>query len=314
MHSLFATRLCAPIALAARHAACLLLFLVCLTPTQLTQAAQSTPLGLVSLLEGDAVLLRDNAKFALVEGASLQRDDIIELGGKKGFMLLEFTDGSSVALGPATSVQLAPRLSAERTKIEARLYLLQGWLKVSAAKGSSWALSSSSFDLTGLTQDAVIFSQGNSGQIFAEAGDLNLRPLLPAGTAAVKLTSGGFLTWSGSGKPELAQRAPAGFLQNIPKAFQDKLPSRAAFFKGKDIKPNRLGEVSYADAQAWLNAEPAVRKANLNRWKALARSPEFRKGLLADIKSHPEWESILFAPQAASAPQKSAGPEAAAKY
>jgi hypothetical protein len=30
------------------------------------------------------------------------------------------------------------------------------------------------------------------------------------------------------------------------------------------------------------------------RWRALAQQPEFRKGLIATLKQHPEWERVLF--------------------
>jgi hypothetical protein len=264
--------------------------------------AQAAPLGLVSLLDGDAVLLRDSSKYALAEGVALRRDDIIETGAKTQFTLLEFSDGSSLALGPSSSVQIAPHLAAERGKLEPRIYLRQGWVKVSAAKGTPWAINSSLFDLTGLTQEAVLALLGNTGQIFAEAGELSVQPLPPLGSGPPqRLGSGEFLAWSGTGKPEFARRPPASFAQNMPRAFQDKLPSRAALFQGKDIKPNRLAEIAYADAQPWLDAEAALRKANLQRWKPLARLPEFRKGLLAGMKAHPEWESILLAAQAAPA-------------
>jgi len=275
--------------------------------------AQAASLGLVTLLEGEAVLLRDSAKFALAEGLSLSRDDIIEMGPKASFMLVEFKDGSSLALGPATSVQMAPRLAADRGKTGARIYLLQGWAKVSASKGNAWAINSRAFDLSGLSQDAVIFAQGNGAQVFAEAGDLSWRSLPPSGSTTAKLSGGEFLNWSGAGKPELTQRPPAGFLQSMPRAFQDKLPSRAALFQGKDIAPKRLGEITYSDAQVWLNAEPALRIANLSRWKPLARAADFRKGLVADIKLHPEWEPILFPPQAASAPPPSVSADAVQK-
>ncbi|MCV2355934.1 hypothetical protein LNV09_17470 [Paucibacter sp. B2R-40] len=302
-----ATSLHASRRLTARCAAFLLSLMASLS------AAQAASLGLVTLLEGEAVLLRDNAKFALSEGLSLSRDDIIDMGAKGRFMLVEFKDGSSLAIGPATSVQIAPHLAADRGKIDARIYLLQGWVKVSAAKAGSWALNASAFDLSGLSQDAVVFAQGSSGQVFAEAGGVNVKPVLPNGAASTKLSSGEFLNLSGAAKPELTQRPPAGFLQSIPRAFQDKLPSRAALFQGKETTAKRLGELSYADAQAWLNAEPALRKANLVRWKPLAHQAEFRKGLVAEIKLHPEWEQILFPPQAATGPQASPSTAGAAK-
>ena len=278
------------------------------------QSTHAASLGLVTAMEGEAILMRDGAKFALSEGVSLLGGDIIETGAKGRFMLVEFNDGSSLGLGLETSLQMAPRLAGDRGKIDARIYVLKGWVKVSSAKGHSWAINSNLLDLFGLSQEAVLMVHGVGGQAFAEAGELNLRPLVPAGSVPIRLSSGAFLSWNAVAKPELTPRPPGSFLQSIPRSFQDKLPSRAALFQGKGITPKRLGEISYSDAQAWLNAEPALRKANLARWKPLARLPEFRKGLMAELKSHPEWEPILFPPQAASTPSATSSAGSAVKY
>lgn len=268
-------------------------------------SVQSAPLVLVTLLDGEADLLRDSGRYALAEGVALRRDDIIETGAKGRLLLLEFSDGSSLALGPASKVQMGPRLAAERGKFEPRIYLLQGWAKVTAAKGSPWALNSGTFDVNGLTQAAVVAVLGNGAQIFVEAGELNLLPTLGAGPPQ-RLGSAEFLAWSGVGKAEFTSRPPPSFAQNMPRAFQDKLPSRAAMFQGKDIKPKRLADLAYADVQPWLSAEAALRKANLPRWKPLARLPEFRKGLLAGMKAHPEWAQVLL--PAAAGPASQAAP------
>ena len=45
---------------------------------------------------------------------------------------------------------------------------------------------------------------------------------------------------------------------------------------------------------AWLSAEPALRSHFAMRWRALARQPDFRAGLVANMRSHPEWDRIVF--------------------
>lgn len=257
----------------------------------------AAPLGLVTMLEGEATLLRDNARLALAEGVRVGTDDIIELGAKGRFLRVEFDDGANLELGPDTRAQLAPAL-----KGRPRAYLLNGWAKLGAAKGAPLALASPWFELSALTRNAVISAQAEGAQVFAESGDLSLRPLKPA-AAAIALKSGELLSQSGSAKPETASRPTPAFVQAAPRAFLDSLPPRADKFKGKEVTPKRLGDLAYADAQPWIDAEPALRRANLARWKPLARNPEFRKGLAADLKAHPEWEPVLFPPPPASAPK-----------
>jgi hypothetical protein len=82
----------------------------------------------------------------------------------------------------------------------------------------------------------------------------------------------------------------------MPRAFMDSLPSRAAAFQGKDVVAKELGPIAYADAQPWIDAEPALRRAFVKRWRTLAKGAEFRRGLVAGLKSHPEWEPVLFPP------------------
>nr|WP_316643616.1 hypothetical protein [uncultured Roseateles sp.] len=263
----------------------------------LATTVRAAPLGVVTMLEGEATLLRDNARLALAEGVRVGSDDIIELGAKGRFLRVEFDDGASLGLGPDTRAQLAPAL-----KGNPRAYLLRGWAKLSAAKGAPAALASPWFELSGLTRDAVISAQAEGGQVFAEAGELSLRPLKPAG-APITMKGGELLSQLGNAKPETASRPTPAFVQAAPRAFLDSLPPRADKFKGKDLAPKRLADIAYADAQPWIDAEPALRRANLARWKPLARNPEFRKGLAAELKAHPEWEPVLFPPKPASAPK-----------
>ncbi|HKW82216.1 MAG TPA: hypothetical protein VJN68_00570, partial [Burkholderiaceae bacterium] len=42
------------------------------------------------------------------------------------------------------------------------------------------------------------------------------------------------------------------------------------------------------------DAEAALRPAFLARWRPLASQAEFRKGLVAGLRNHPEWDRTLF--------------------
>lgn len=269
-------------------------------------AAAAADLGVVTILDGAATLLRGRVKFELAEGVRVAAGDIVETGPAGRYARLEFADGSRVGLGPDTAIELAPRLPAARGG--APLYLLHGWLKLAAASKPA-ALTGPGFALVGVAQQVVVRVQGGGAQVFAEAGTASLRPLGPPPSAAVALKDGQWLTLAGGAKSVLAERPAPAFVQAVPPPFRDSLPARAALFQGRPVAPKRVGEVRYADVQPWLDAEPALRRADLPRWRSLAAQPEFRRALIADLGAHPEWRPILFPPPPpppASAPQSGA--------
>jgi hypothetical protein len=260
--------------------------------------AQAAPLAQLTILDGEALLLRDAAKLAAAEGVALQADDIVELGPQARLLRLEFADGTLLDLGPGSRALMAPRLAGERAR--ARVYLLAGWAKASVPKGQSFALLSPALDFNaGAATTAVLAlpAGGGSAQLFAEAGELQLRR---PGAAAQTLKAGELLSLAG-GKAQTLNRPSPDFVQAMPRAFLDSLPARAALFKGKEVAPKRLAALAYADAQPWLTAETPLRRAYLPRWRPLARDAEFRRGLVAGLKNHPEWEPILFPPAPAAA-------------
>jgi hypothetical protein len=54
-----------------------------------------------------------------------------------------------------------------------------------------------------------------------------------------------------------------------------------------------IGELNYLDAGPWLAAEPAVRDLLVTLWKG-SLPTDLRRGLAANIETHPEWNSVLF--------------------
>ena len=70
----------------------------------------------------------------------------------------------------------------------------------------------------------------------------------------------------------------------------------------------RLALITYADVQAWVDAEAGLRPLFVTRWKALAQNPEFRSGLVAGLRAHPEWERLLFPEKYLPKPAASAAP------
>ena len=261
--------------------------------------AGAAPLAIATIVQGDVAVLRDADRLALAEGVRLQADDIVELGAQGRLVSIEFDDGAMLYLGPGSRVLLAPRLAGERAK--ARAYLLAGWAKLVAPAGGEAALASALVDLGGRDARAVLGLVGaDRAEVFAEHGELQLRT--PGGPLALK--QGDFANVGARGRPETAPRPTPDFFQALPRPFMDSLPPRAKLFATASPTPKPLGSLGYADAQAWLDAEPALRRAELARWRPLARDPACRDRLIADLKLHPEWEPVLFPPAPASSIRK----------
>jgi hypothetical protein len=262
----------------------------------LAQAA-APRLALVTMLDGEgAQVLRDDGRFAAAEGVALQSGDILATGARTRLLRIEYPDGHALALGPGAQVLLDPRLGGALAK--AGVYVLAGWTKLEVPQGQAVTLAGPPLAVSSVGGAAVASWPTASGgaMVFAESGALQLQSRARAGAPAV-LASGQMLALAGSGtKPELAPRPTPAFVQAMPRAFMDSLPPRAAAFAGKEVAPRPLGPLAYADAQPWLDAEPALRQAFARRWRAKAHDAEFRRGLVAGLKAHPEWEPVLFPP------------------
>lgn len=280
----------------------------------LAAAAQAAgPLATVTIADGPAALLREAARFDVAEGLRLQAGDIVETPAQGRLLRLEFADGAIVDLGPASRALIGPRPGGALARKNIRLYLLQGWLKYTgAAKPAAGPASSVlspglEFSETGVRQ-AVLAALPDGGMAFCEAGSLTLldRRSNPPGSTALK--AGQFAGRSGSDKPAVSSRPSGAFLQNVPRGFIDTLPSRIEMFRNKDVLPKGQADIAYADVAPWLSAEPALRAQFVTQWRTLARKAEFRAGLTDNLRSHPEWERVLFPERFQPKPGPSATP------
>jgi hypothetical protein len=272
-------------------------FLAALLVAGAVGAAAAPRAPLVTMLDGDATLLRDGARFALAEGVRLQAGDLLATGAQTRLLRVEFPGGLGVALGPDSRAMVTPNLGDDG--MHGGIYLLAGWSKVAAPAGTTGAIRSRAVDTDTAAGTLILSVQGDSAQAFAESGPSRVHPRAPD-AQAYALKSGEMLSVpAGNAKPTLASGASPAFVQAMPRPFMDSLPSRFAAFP-TDVPPHRLGEMSYADAQPWIDAEASLRRVFAQRWRRLAADPAFRRGLVAGLKAHPEWTPILTPPGRAS--------------
>lgn len=247
-------------------------------------AARAAPVGLVTIVDGGEVaVLRDTQRFAAAEGLRLNADDIVRTGPATKLARLELSDGSTLDLGASTELLLRPGPALGRRAT--LLYLLRGWLKVGAGEAAG-AIATPQAELSGIAGNVVLRVAPQSLLVFAEGGSVEVgHHLLGEGDAWVQR--------AGEAGTAL-RRPPAGLMEGLPRGFVDSLPRRSARFEKAPVEPGHGEDIGYAEVAAWLNAEAPLRSAFVPRFAARARDREFRAGLVADLRAHPEWDRTLF--------------------
>lgn len=271
-------------------------------------AAAADPVATVTLLEGQAAMVRGVTRYALAEGVGLQSGDIIEVGDK-GLAEIEFPDGAALALGTGTRV-LA--VSVAHKPAGGDFYAMRGALKLAGVKqGGNFRIVTPIFTLQPVEGAAVLVVGGGEGSVFVESGDARLT----AAPAPLRLKGGDFFTRKAGQKGAVAPRPSPAFIGALPKIFLDPLPSRLARYKGRQVQPRQLEVVSYAEVEAWLKAPPEVRRPLVQRFAPRASDPAFRSALVSNLRFHPEWDPILYPekhpprePDAASATRSGPAP------
>jgi len=276
------------------------LLLLCLAGV-LARGANAAPIA--TIVEGESSFMRDASRVALAEGVRLANDDLIDTTAQTKLLRIEFDDGLMLLVAPESRLWIAPKFSADKTAPRAaRLYLLHGTVKLTS-KGDAPAaapIASPVFDLKSAGRDTVVSVVGGGGAVFAESGDVQIvertKAKNGATTAGPALTvkTGEYYARPAADKGKTAPRPDAEFIKRLPRAFLDPVPSRAALFAAREVPGKPLGAIDYAGAQPWIDAEAALRPAFLARWRPLASQSEFRKGLIAGLRGHPEWDRTLF--------------------
>jgi hypothetical protein len=108
------------------------------------------------------------------------------------------------------------------------------------------------------------------------------------------VSAGQFYARKADQKGVLQARPAPGFVAGMPSYYRDNLPERLARFKDRDVSPRRLADLAYQDVEPWLKGPPELRRPLMQRLRARAQDPEFRKALIANLRFHPEWDRILF--------------------
>jgi hypothetical protein len=263
-------------------------------------AAQG-PGALVTILEGSALVIRGNSRFMLANGVQLTAGDILAIGADS-LAQLELEDGTQIALGPMTSLMLLP---AEGGSAPRALYLLSGWTKVTAARAAALDRLRAAYLEVSVADDITVTHLDDDGtSVFAELGNARIVESGRGGARTdVALKHGQFYVRRGRSAGTVLARPSAQFLQQVPAAFRDPLPSRFEMLRSRSVALRPAPDFTYADVAAWLKSDSTIRRQLVERWKDRARDPGFRKALEANLRDLPEWRPILYPPPPDNAEQ-----------
>jgi hypothetical protein len=270
--------------------------------------AAADSVATVTLLEGEAALVRGAARYALAEGVRLHAGDIIEVA-ENGLAQLEYFDGATLALGPRTRLLM---VSARHGKAaQGEYYMIQGALKLTGVTpGARFRFATPLFNVQPVEGAVVLVVTAAESSVFAESGETRVA----AGSAPLRLKTSDFCTRRTGQKASVALLPSKGFIAALPRHFLDPLPSRMALYSERSVEPRRLQEVSYAGLEAWLKAPPAIRRPLVARFEPLASDRAFRASLVANLKHHPEWKPVLYPPAKEAAPEHEADKSFARSY
>lgn len=259
--------------------------------------ADPVPPGTITILEGDAAVLRGPSRLQAVEGLRLAPGDILETA-PSAFAQVEMVDRSVAQFGGGTRVMFTE--ASAKAKLERSLYLMNGWAKltgapVQAGGAPGFELRTPQVEM-GASPAVVVLRQSASAiELFVERGDVRIgerQGKAPSSQRPLKV--GNFYQRKAGEQGGVAASASPAFVSDMPRFFRDSLPSRLDRYRDALVKPKVVSDLAYPDIEAWLKAEPSVRRPLMQRWRSKAREPAFRAALVANLPAHPEWDPILF--------------------
>lgn len=260
-------------------------------------AAEPT-LGVITIKEGDLVVLRETREFAAAEGLRLRADDIVRSREATRLARVELDDGTVLDLGPATELLLQPRAFAAASERGLSLYLLQGWLKLGTAPGkgaSNVVLAMPQLGLARVAGSLVVHATPQASLVFVETGRADVFERAEGRPDGASMLKEGDAFVARAAQPgALHRRPPVDLIDGLPRAFADSLPRRAALWQGRAVEAGAGSEPVYASVAPWINAEALLRPSFVQRFGPLARDRGFRASLVAELRVHPEWTRLLF--------------------
>ena len=254
--------------------------------------------GTITILEGQALIYRGTGRLHAAEGVRVAPGDIVETAAST-FAQVELADQTVAQFGPATRVII--NAAAPKQKAGRSLYLMNGWVKLLSTKRDAGAepgfeLRSANFEIAPAPGVIVLRAAADTVELFVENGSMRIAERQPkaSATTTVSLKGGDFYQRKAPARGTVASVSSPAFVADMPRPFRDSLPPRLERFRERQVAGRDAPPFAYADVEDWLQAEPAVRRPLMQRWRSKAQEPAFRAALISQLKAHPEWDPILF--------------------
>jgi hypothetical protein len=251
-------------------------------------------LGVVTILDGNARVLRGVSWYRLVEGARVQDGDVID-AEDRAQVQVELVAGPIVNFAGPAEVFAAGAGSREgKQPAPAEIYLSHGWLKLAVkAPGVTLRVRSPAGTIAASDAIAVMHAEAEAVETFVERGSARLIEPGKAGTDGIAHeVKGGDFAIRATDRPfASAGAAPQKFVAAMPRHFRDPLPSRAAQYQVARVQIAADRPINYAEAEPWL-AGP-YRRVFLKRFQPRLGDPEFRALVVAKLQAYPEWHAAL---------------------
>lgn len=250
--------------------------------------------GMLALAEKPVRIIRGVQLYSGVTGTLLLKDDILETG--EAGAQIELGAEHIVGLGPQTRIYLLAL--GKEGEAPAEVALLQGWVKVRAGGSSRTQVATSALQASVAHGAVIVHSEAGKDELFADSGEQQASRLDDKGKSGVpvKVPAESY-AFVDTGKPLVLQARPAKtFLAAMPPPFRDRLAPGPALGKAARQPAIKDRDVIFADVEAWLSSNLAVRKTFVARFRPRLKDAQFRKELDQALGQGSEWQPVLHPP------------------
>ncbi|MEO5695671.1 MAG: peptidoglycan-binding protein [Burkholderiaceae bacterium] len=232
----------------------------------------------MTIVEGASTIVSGSQGFLPAPGVRLGQCEILRTG-PQALVQVEFDDGGTILVGPDTGLVFG--LPSAGEAVVGPHLLISGWIKVTVPKREKsppYRIATPYFDLAIDAGVAALRVTAEGGEVFVEQGQV--AALGPDARAPVAVVAGrryGRKSDQGSGATSAG--ADPSFLQGMPRAFRDTLPSLLAQMKSRNVQPRPAGDYNHADTESWQNGVVQMRSCRADITVRNAQEALERNGL-----------------------------------
>src|SRR5437762_8703210 len=191
--------------------------------------AFTAEVGVVTIAEGSARVLRGTVWYMLAAGAPFQEGDLIDAGERTQVQVELASGGTLNVVGPAALFAVSIPICNDKQEAPMEFALDKGWLKLVSPAGAGMRIRTPSAMVAVADATIVTRQEGKLFELFVESGSARVAETTRAGRdgAVHDAKSGDY--WSREADKPLVteKRAPAKFAAAMPRPLIDRLANLA---------------------------------------------------------------------------------------